>query len=98
MAENDFLKELLDTFTQRMDRIEGKVDKNTDLTQQALSESRATNGAVGILEGRVKKLETKKGEKLDLSPNVIYLIALGGVILLIIVASILGVNLGGLVK
>ena len=98
MAENDFLDKLLDEITKRLDRVEGKVDKNTALTQEALNAAKAAASEHDNIKKRVGKLEAEKGKKLDLPPNVIYLIALGGVILLIIVASILGVNLGGLVK
>lgn len=81
-----------------MDELEGKIDKNTGLTQKALDEIQTTNGKVKEHDGAIKRLERRKGKRLEVNPNVIYLIALGAVILLLIVASLLHVNLGGLTK
>lgn len=103
--QDEFLKPLLDLMQRnaerqdkQLDELTRKIDANTAISQQALEESKATNGRINAVEGRLRKVETKKGKKLELNPNVIYLIALGAVILLIIVASLLKVDLGGLVK
>ena len=96
--QNDFLKPLLDVMNDRMDRIEDKVDANTTLTQQTLTQAKYTNGRVTKLERQVAAEKAKKtAKKLNLpTPPVLYLIALGAVILLIIVATLLKVPLGGL--
>lgn len=101
----DFLQPLLELMqrnaesqTKRLDSFESKMDANTVTTQQVLDEIRATNGRVTVNEAAIKRLETSKGKKLEIPPNVIYLIALGAVILLAVVATLLHVNLGGLLK
>lgn len=103
--KNDFLQPLLDLMqrnaddqSKRMNSFEAKLDKNTSTTQKILDEAKYTNGRVTTTESAIKRLETAKGKKLDLAPNVIYLIAVGAVILLIIVAALLHVNLGGLLN
>lgn len=103
--KNDFLKPLLDMMNRRMDGLEKKIDNNTDLTQKSLDEISATNSTVAQHDSAIKTLqhalqrtERKSGKRIDLNPNVVYLIALGAVILLVIIASILHINLGGLFK
>lgn len=105
MVKDNFLQQVLDLMNKRMDGLEKKVDDNTSLTQQALTEVQATNGKVADQEKLLQtfktalgKVERKSGKKIDLSPNVLYLIALGSIILLLIIASILHVDLGGLLK
>lgn len=96
MPKDNFLQPLLDLMNKRMDTIEQKVDDNTQTTQKVLDEAQYTNGRVTSVEAAVKRLETSKGKKLDLPPNVIYLIAVGAVILLAVVATLLHINLGNL--
>lgn len=103
--QNEFLKPLLDMMNGRMDRIESKIDTNTTLTQQALDEVRDANGRLDGHSGKIKnlqnemsKLQTRGFKKIDLSPNVMYLIAVGAVILLAIVATLLHISLGGLFR
>lgn len=105
MPKNDFLKPLLDLMNRRMDGLEKKIDDNSSLTQQALDEVKATNGTVEAhghdikaIQHALSKVEKKSGRKFDISPSVLYLIALGAVILLMTIATILHVNLGGLFK
>lgn len=99
----DFLQPLLDLMqrnadaqSKRMDGFEAKLDANSVTTQKTLDEAQATNGRVTLVESAVKRLESAKGKKLDLPANVIYLIALGAVILLAVVATLLHINLGNL--
>lgn len=101
----DFLEPLLKLMQQnaeaqtgRMDKFEAKMDANTATTQKVLDEIRDTNGRVSETERAIKRLQTAKGKKLALPPNVIYLIALGAVILLAVIATLLHVNIGGLLK
>lgn len=101
----DFLQPLLDLMqrnadaqSKRMDSFETKLDANTVTTQKVLDEATATNGRMSSAEKAIARLEAARGKKLDLPANVIYLIALGAVILLAVVATLLHVNLGGLLK
>jgi hypothetical protein len=103
--KNDFLKPLLDMMNRRMDDLATKLDSNTALTQQALDEIRATNSkvdqhdhSINALQRAIQRKERSIGRKLDLNPSIVYLIALGAVILLLTIASLLHVNLGGLFK
>lgn len=99
----DFLQPLLDLMqrnadrqSERMDAFEKKLDTNTSTTQQVLEQAKETNGRMTRAERAISRLETKKGKKLELPPNVIYLIALGAVILLAVVATLLHINLSNL--
>lgn len=82
----------------RVDTIEGKIDTNTQVTQDVRDTAKRTNGRVSLVEKAVKKLEGRSGKKFNLEPNVIYFIALGTVILLTIIASMLKVDLRGLLR
>lgn len=99
----DFLQPLLDLMqrnaadqTKRMDSLETKLDSNTTTTQKILDEAKYTNGRVTDNEAAIKRLESASGKKLNLPANVIYLIALGAVILLAVIATLLHINLGNL--
>lgn len=103
MAQNDFLQTLLDMMDKRMDGLSSQITANTQLTQKALDEVHLTNGTVQdhtvdiqAIKDSIAKVETKSGSKLDLPPNLIYLIAFGAVILLLIIATLLHVNIGGI--
>lgn len=96
--QNDFLQPLLDLMNKRMDTMENKIDANTKTTDEILAQARYTNGRVTKSEADIKALQTQEGHKLSLPPNVMYLIALGAVLLLVIIASLLHVDLGGIVK
>jgi Flp pilus assembly protein TadB len=99
MAEHDdFLKPLLDLMNRRMDTIETKVDANTNITAEVLEQARHTNGRVTKSEDDIKALQTQAGHKFNLQPSLLYLIALGAVILLVVIASLLHINLGGILK
>lgn len=105
MPKNDFLQPLLDMMNRRMDDLEKKIDANTKLTQQALNEIKYTNGRVdgqekdiGKLKGGLAKVERKSGLKLEFNPRLMYVIAVGAVLLLAIIASLLHINIGGLFK
>lgn len=105
MVKDNFLQQVLDLMNKRMDGLEKKIDDNTVVSQQALDEIKTTNGKVADQEKLLQtfktalgKVERRAGKKIDLSPNVLYLIALGSIILLLIIASILHVDLGGLLK
>lgn len=96
--QNDFLQPLLDMMAKRLDTLEQKIDANTVTTNQTLEQAKYTNGRVTRAEKAIAKLEQGRGKKLslDFSPNVIYLVALGAVILLAIIATVLHVQLGGI--
>lgn len=98
MSEQDsFLQQLLDMMNNRMSKIEDKLDANTAVTQQILTQAKYTNGRVTKLEKQQADAQNiKAAKKFNLSPNVIYLLALGAVILLAIVAVLLKIPIGGL--
>lgn len=103
MPKNEFLQPLLDLMQRnadaqstRLDSLEAKVDANTAISQDALNQAKETNGRMTRAEKAIARLENKKGKKLELPPNVIYLIALGAVILLAVIATLLHINLGSL--
>ena len=89
MKDDNFLQPLLDMMNRRMDTLEQKIDANTTTTNQVLDQAKYTNG-------RVTKLEQARGKRLNITPNVVYLMALGAVILLAIIATVLHVQLGGI--
>jgi hypothetical protein len=102
--QENFLKPLLDMMNQRMDGLSAqmtdsakKIDTNTALTNKVLAQANKTNGRVNGLEQREADAKNvKAAHKYNLSPNVIYLIAVAGVIIVIVVASLLG--FGGVVQ
>jgi hypothetical protein len=96
--QENFLKPLLDMMNKRMDEISSKLDDNTAISQQALDEARSAHGKIETAEAAIRRLERTKGRKLDLPPNVIYLIALGAVILLLVIATLLHINIGGITR
>lgn len=89
----DFLQPLLDMMNKRMDTLEQKVDDNTDISQQALDQAKATNGRLSRAEKAITALQKRGFKKLNISPNVIYLLALAGVLFLAIIAEVLHVNI-----
>ena len=105
MTKNDFLQPLLDLMqrnaqdqSKRMDEFDSKLTANTKLTQKALDELQTNHATLQEHTRAIKALERKKGKKLDISPNVLYLVALASVILLLIIATILHVDLGRIFK
>lgn len=94
MEQENFLKPLLDMMNKRMDGLSTKLDANTAISQQALDEARAARGKIETAESAIRRLERKRGSKINLPPNVIYLLALGTVLLLAIIAVLLHVNVG----
>lgn len=104
--QNDFLQQLLETMQrnsdrqeQRLDELTTKIDGNTATTNQILTQAQATNGQVLRHDQEIKDLQKKAGSKLSsVSPNVIYLVALGSVILLMVIATMLHVDIKGLFK
>jgi len=92
--QNDYLQPLLDLMNKRMDSLEDKIDTNTETTNKILDQARYTNGRVTQAEKDIKVLQGKKGKKLNIPTSILYLIALAAVIALIIVAKLLGVELG----
>lgn len=103
MAEQpDFLQPLLElmqdnykSLSTKVDGLSSKVDKNTDLTKKVHAEARATNGKVARQEKRIAELENKKHFEPD--PKLLYAIAIGSVILLLIIAKLLHVEVGGII-
>lgn len=95
--QENFLQPLLDLMNKRMDTIESKVDSNTTLTNQVLDQARRTNGRVTKLEkiGADKK-NNKTASRFNLNPSIIYLIAIGAVIVLVIVATLIGAPIKGI--
>lgn len=103
MAEqNDFLKPLLDMMSGRMDRLEQKIDASTAMQSKILEHSEHVDDQIDehgktleTLTVELSRLQKQGYRKLDLSPNIMYLIAVGAVLLLAIVAALLHVNIGG---
>jgi hypothetical protein len=88
--QENFLKPLLDLMNKRMDTLENKIDSNTITTDKTLTQAQYTNGRVTKLEKKVAdSMNVKVAKKFNLPPNVIYLLALGAVLLLVIIAVIL---------
>lgn len=97
--KNDFLQPLLDMMSRRMDDLSNKIDANTATTTKVLEEVSGIKSEVDRHDGAIKRLEVGRGKKpLMLNPNVMYLIALGFVMLLAIIAAVLHVNVGGILK
>jgi hypothetical protein len=99
MDNNEFLKPLLDMMNKRMDGLESKIDTNTSTTNQVLAQAQETNGRMLSAEDAIKRLEIVKGSRpFTFSPNLIYMIAAGFVLLLAIIAVMLHINIGSLLK
>lgn len=96
--QTDFLQPLLEMMNKRMDTLEQKIDSNTQTTNQVLQQAKYTNGRVTKAEKAIVRLEKMGGKRvnLNLPPNIIYLLAIGFVILLIIIAKLLHADLGRL--
>lgn len=84
-----------------MDELGSKIDANTIISQKALDEAHdAATKAAEVAsrthdnEAAIRSLERRHGKKLNLPPNLIYLLALGTVLLLAIIAVLLHVNIG----
>lgn len=93
---DDFLQPLLDMMDRRMDTLEHKIDANTVTTNKTLEQARYTNGRVTKAEANIIELQKQSGRKLNFNPNIIYLLAIAFVLLLAIVASILHIQIGGI--
>jgi len=94
--QNDFLQPLLDMMNKRMDTFEQKLDANSETTQKILDQALHTNGRVTRAEKAIAKLENARGTKLNIEPRTLYMVAIAFVLILLIVASLLKVNIGGL--
>lgn len=96
--QEDFLKPLLDLMNRRMDGVEKNLQENTKITNQILDQARYTNGRVSKAESDITALQKQAGRKFNFQPNLMYMIALGSVLLLVIIASLLNINIGGILK
>lgn len=76
--------------------INRKQDLQTQEIGKVLTQAEKTNGRVNGHDKQIAALETIRGRKISLPNNVLYLLAIGGVIALAIVASLLKVDLGGI--
>jgi septal ring factor EnvC (AmiA/AmiB activator) len=101
--KQDYLQPLLDLMqrnadqqSKRMDGLEKKIDANTTTTNQVLDQAKYTNGRVTKAEKRIRNLESRGFKKLNINPNTLYMIALGCVIALYIIAKSLHIELGDL--
>lgn len=104
--QNDFLQQLIETMQrnsdrqeQRLDELATKIDANTATTNLTLAQAQRTNGKVLRHDQEIKDLQKRSGKRLsEIPPNVIYLIALGAVILLLVIAAKLNVDVKGLFR
>lgn len=95
----DYLTQLLENMQQQMNRLERKQDDQTQILSDVQVQTNKTNGRVTHLEKQVGKLETKKGMSFKTPPaTVMYLLALACVIVLVIIATLLKIPLGGLLS
>jgi F420-0:gamma-glutamyl ligase len=102
--QNEFLQPLLDlmnknadALSSRLDKVEKKIDDNTSTTNKILSQARYTNGRVTKLEKlNADKTAIKVAKRFNVDPKTVYIVAIGAVIVLAIVATLLHINLGGI--
>lgn len=99
----DYLAQLLTNLQSQLERLEGKqdqlqnkLDRNTVTTNQILDQAKYTNGRVTQAEKDIKRLEVVRGKRVAIEPRTMYLLALAFVLILLTVASLLHVNIGGL--
>lgn len=76
--------------------VNNKQDIQNDKLTEITIQTQKTNGRVTSLEGRAKILEKTKGKKVSFDPKLLYLLAIGGVIALIIIATRMGIDLKGI--
>lgn len=88
MSSND-LNSLLNNIASQVSSLDKKQDEQNKTLTKILIQAEKTNG-------RVTSLEKGQGKKFSLPPNVIYLIAVGGVVALVIVATSMGINVKGI--
>lgn len=93
MAMN-FEERYFDQLQEGFNDLKKEVRANTDLTNKVYEQAKRTNGRVTKAEDDIKKLQRRS--RFGINPNLLYLIALGLVLLLVIVATLLKINVGGL--
>ncbi|HET8709266.1 MAG TPA: hypothetical protein VFL85_03210 [Candidatus Saccharimonadales bacterium] len=102
-ANTSYLEQLIELMQRnaerqdkRMDALEAKIDANSKITGQVLEQAKYTNGRVTKAEKNLVALENKVGDRVPLlNSKILYLVALGFVILLLILAQTLHVGVDG---
>ena len=102
--QDDFLDQLLELMNRRMDEQARATAENTRVTQRVLAKVEQAHTTMSRHETEIEAIKDslakveQRGFKLPKpSQSILYLVALGSVILLLIIASLLKVNLGGLI-
>lgn len=93
-SNKSLLQEIFNMINGRMDRLETKLDNNTETIGNI---STSSSKRLDAAEYAIKRLEHRRGGKLDLSSNVIYILAVASLVILLIIAKLLNVNLGSTV-
>lgn len=93
----DYLAQLLANMQKQLDRIENKTNEQSVSIGTIENQTQTMSKDIEQNTSDIKKLETVKGKKLNIEPRTLYLFALASLIALIIVATMLGVNIKGIV-
>lgn len=91
--EDRFFEEL----AERFNRQDARMDKQDSKLEKILTQAQKTNGRVNKHDEQIKTLEASTGRKLNVPPNVLYLLAVAAVIALIIVANLMGYDIKGVI-
>lgn len=100
----DDLTTLLNNILTQVNRLNEKQDQQTKELNEIKLQTQKTNGRVTRLEDghtlnvrAIKSLERRSGRKLNIPTNILYLLAFAGVIVLLIVATAMGINVKGII-
>jgi t-SNARE complex subunit (syntaxin) len=94
----DYLPELLTNMQSQLNRIEEKTDSLSGDVSDVKLHTQSMYKDIKQAQKDIKALEKTRGMKVHLEPRTLYLISISSVIVLVIVASVLGINVNGLIK
>lgn len=92
-----YLEEKFTSLNAHVAQLDAKMDANTKLTQEVSRKQDYTNGKVINNSKRLDTLEASRLRRFpQLNTNILYLLAVCGVVALLIVAKTMGVSLDGI--
>jgi hypothetical protein len=93
----DYLPQLLTTMQEQLVRIEAKTDDQSKTIGVIQVQTSSMSKDIKQAQKDISKLEVSKGKRSGIEPRTLYMLALAFVIVLAIVATLMGVRVGGLI-